>query len=80
MKKDTDLELMRIAMEKQIKSNFKVPFWKRVRDVVENIFVFILIMLLLFILIFLLITLIENPISLTIICVTILGVIILINK
>ena len=59
-------------LKRMINQRYKPSFFNTIKNSFENIFLIIAILLGLLIIIFLIFTLIENPISLAIICLTIL--------
>jgi len=65
--KSNDIELIK----KQLTERFKIPFWKRVYDFFEIFVVFFLLVLAVILIVVILIYLIDNPVSLAIICATI---------
>lgn len=76
VKKDKDMTAYAESMKKIVKAKYKRSLWDRFKDAV-GVFFFATILLIsaisiLGILVFLIITLIENPVSLAIICGTIL--------
>ena len=75
-KQDKDMNMMHKHLEKQINQNYKISFWSKLRNAIEGFAVFVLIMILLLSILALLITLIESPVSLAILCATILIIII----
>lgn len=74
-KKDQDMEAQHMAMMKLMQTKFKRPLWDRFKDAVGIFFFAIIILfsaiLILGIMVFLIVTLIENPVSLAILCLTI---------
>lgn len=74
-KKDQDMEAHKIAMEKILQSRFKSSLWDRFKDAIGIFFLAITILIsaimIMGIIVFLIVTLIENPVSLAILCLTI---------
>ena len=80
MKKQNDIKIMKSTIEKQLNQTYKWPWYKKLYDLIEGLIVFLCIIAALFCVLFVIITLIENPISLTILCATILLIIVYIKK
>jgi len=68
--KDKELDLMRNTIEKNLTKTYKQSVWSRIWDGLGYIAIFVLMLVGLIGMIVLFITLFENPISLAIICVT----------
>jgi hypothetical protein len=70
MKPNQDLIESRQAVEKVIQDTHKKSFWKLTEDVFGALFICILCLILLIGIVYFFITLIENPVSLAILCIT----------
>lgn len=71
-----DMLSLNKIIEENIRKRYKTSFWEKVWNVIEGLAVFILISFLIFGIVFLIMTLIENPLSLAILCATIFLIII----
>jgi len=69
-KKDDEMEKQRILMEKVLGQRYKRPFWESFKDTVGLFFLACSILLVIAVVVFLVVMIIENPVSLAIICIT----------
>jgi len=74
--KNAEMDQHKIMMEKLIKDRYKRPLWDQTKDAIGVFFLAITMListvLIIGIIVFLIVTLIEHPVSLTILCGTIL--------
>ena len=71
-KKDLNMDLTRDQMKAILENRYKRPLWDRFKDAVGIFFLACFILLCIGVVVFLVATLIENPVSLAILCGTIL--------
>lgn len=71
-KKDTDMDQARVYFEKILQQGYKRSLWDRIKDGVGTFFLGCFILLCIAVVVFLIAMIIENPLSLAIICGTIL--------
>jgi len=75
MTKKNELEIQRELLEQQIKKRYSIPWWNQLKDAAGFVLIAFFILLCVLSAFYVLFTLIENPISLAIICATILLII-----
>lgn len=73
--KDADMELMRTIIEKQVKQRFERKPWERFKEFLGIFFIAVFLLICIVGVLVLGVTLIENPLSLAILCGTILLII-----
>ena len=71
-KKENDMEMQRRVLKGILTKRYKRPFWDQFKDAVGVFFLACFVLLCIGVVVFLVATLIENPVSLAILCGTIL--------
>ena len=72
MKNCKDMEAMKKTLEKLISQNYKPSLWSRIKETISNLFSVLIIAVCVLLVIYIIVTFIENPVSLAIICLTVL--------
>ena len=80
MKQDKEIEQARRNLEKSINQTYKPNFWNKFKDFVGMLFIAIFLLIGIIGIIVLFITLIENPLSLAVLCGTVLLITIWMTK
>ena len=71
MAKEKDMDMHKAMMEDLIKQRFKRPFWDQVKDAIGVVIFGVLILSTFIVIATMIFMLIENPVSLAILCLTI---------
>jgi len=69
-KKVDEMEQQRILMEKVLGQRYKRPLWEQFKDAIGTFFLACSILLVIAFAVFLVVMIVENPVSLAIICIT----------
>jgi len=78
-KKDKDMKEMESNLRRMVKERYQPPLWKKFYELLEAFAVFCLLVLVVCLIVFIFAYLIDNPISLAILCATIVIIIVVVK-